>query len=64
MSSHRTALLSPQHSLFREAPSALALTLPSRSQPFASALASNSSSQLTTQCLTPGIPLSSGVLRP
>lgn len=64
MSSQGTALLSPQHSLFCEAPSALVLTLPSRSQLFASALASNSSSQLTTQCLTPGIPLPSGVLRP
>lgn len=64
MSSQGTALLSAQHSLFCEAPSTLVLTLPSRSQLFASALASNSSSQLTTQCLTLGIPLPSGVLRP
>lgn len=64
MSSQGTALLSPQHSLFCEAPSTLVLTLPSGSQLFASALASNSSSQLTTQCLTLGIPLPSGVLRP
>lgn len=64
MTSQGTALLSPQHSLFCEAPSTLVLTLPSRSQLFASALASNSSSQLTTQCLTLGIPLPSGVLRP
>lgn len=57
MSSHRTALLSPQHSLLCEATSALVLTLRLGANPsHASALASNSSSQPTTQYLTPGSP--------